>query len=65
MAAYRFALHSQVDCIEIDVSRSLDGVLLALHDRYSGSQTSHNFPSLTPYLIVVIMHHLNINNDFH
>lgn len=33
MDAYRFALHSQVDCIEIDVSRSLDGVLFALHDR--------------------------------
>ncbi|KAH7530051.1 hypothetical protein JRO89_XSUnG0025500 [Xanthoceras sorbifolium] len=34
MAAYRFALRAQVDCIEIDVSRSLDGVLFALHDRY-------------------------------
>lgn len=33
MAAYRSALRSQVDCVEIDVSRSLDGVLLALHDR--------------------------------
>ncbi|KAF1894333.1 hypothetical protein Lal_00027181 [Lupinus albus] len=33
MAAYLSALHSQVDCIEIDVSRSLDGVLFALHDR--------------------------------
>ncbi|KAJ9676369.1 hypothetical protein PVL29_025072 [Vitis rotundifolia] len=33
MDAYRIALHSQVDCIEIDVSRSSDGVLFALHDR--------------------------------
>ncbi|XP_052202105.1 glycerophosphodiester phosphodiesterase GDPD4 isoform X4 [Diospyros lotus] len=33
MAAYHAALHSQVDCIEIDVSRSSDGVLFALHDR--------------------------------
>ncbi|XP_043718910.1 glycerophosphodiester phosphodiesterase GDPD4-like [Telopea speciosissima] len=33
MSAYRIALLSQVDCIEIDVSRSSDGVLLALHDR--------------------------------
>ncbi|XP_061337388.1 glycerophosphodiester phosphodiesterase GDPD4 isoform X2 [Gastrolobium bilobum] len=33
MAAYVSALHSQVDCIEIDVSRSSDGVLFALHDR--------------------------------
>ncbi|KAL5714679.1 hypothetical protein ACHQM5_016608 [Ranunculus cassubicifolius] len=33
MSAYRAALVSQVDCIEIDVSRSLDGVLFALHDR--------------------------------
>nr|POE45227.1 glycerophosphodiester phosphodiesterase gdpd4 [Quercus suber] len=33
MDAYRIALHSKVDCIEIDVSRSFDGVLFALHDR--------------------------------
>ncbi|XP_044511894.1 glycerophosphodiester phosphodiesterase GDPD4 isoform X2 [Mangifera indica] len=33
MDAYRSAIHSQADCIEIDVSRSLDGVLFALHDR--------------------------------
>ncbi|PRQ22379.1 putative glycerophosphodiester phosphodiesterase [Rosa chinensis] len=44
MAAYHSALNSQVDCIEIDVSRSSDGVLLALHDRdlqrISGNNTS-------------------------
>ncbi|KAL5776057.1 hypothetical protein ACOSP7_008983 [Xanthoceras sorbifolium] len=44
MAAYRFALRAQVDCIEIDVSRSLDGVLFALHDRdlqrITGNSTS-------------------------
>ncbi|XP_057973043.1 glycerophosphodiester phosphodiesterase GDPD4 isoform X5 [Malania oleifera] len=33
MAAYLIALRSQVDCIEVDVSRSADGVLFALHDR--------------------------------
>nr|CAD1842132.1 unnamed protein product [Ananas comosus var. bracteatus] len=33
MAAYRIALSSHVDCIEIDVSRSSDGGLFALHDR--------------------------------
>ncbi|KAL1542741.1 glycerophosphodiester phosphodiesterase GDPD4-like isoform X2 [Salvia divinorum] len=33
MDAYRIALSSQADCIEIDVSRSSDGILLALHDR--------------------------------
>ncbi|KAJ0972857.1 hypothetical protein J5N97_020816 [Dioscorea zingiberensis] len=33
MDAYQFALDSHVDCIEIDVSRSSDGILLALHDR--------------------------------
>ncbi|KAH7519755.1 glycerophosphodiester phosphodiesterase GDPD4 [Ziziphus jujuba] len=33
ISAYQFALRSQVDCIEIDVSRSSDGVLFALHDR--------------------------------
>ncbi|KAK9995196.1 hypothetical protein SO802_024899 [Lithocarpus litseifolius] len=44
MDAYRIALHSKVDCIEIDVSRSFDGVLFALHDRdlqrISGNITS-------------------------
>lgn len=33
MDAYHIAIRSQVDCIEIDVSRSADGVLFALHDR--------------------------------
>ncbi|OVA01320.1 Glycerophosphoryl diester phosphodiesterase [Macleaya cordata] len=33
ISAYRSALLSQVDCIEIDVSRSSDGILFALHDR--------------------------------
>ncbi|KAL0917729.1 hypothetical protein M5K25_012815 [Dendrobium thyrsiflorum] len=33
MDAYRIAIQSHVDCIEIDVSRSLDGTLFALHDR--------------------------------
>ncbi|XP_050364279.1 glycerophosphodiester phosphodiesterase GDPD4 [Argentina anserina] len=44
IAAYHSALNSQVDCIEIDVSRSSDGVLLAFHDRdlqrISGNSTS-------------------------
>ncbi|CAA0837703.1 Glycerophosphodiester phosphodiesterase GDPD4 [Striga hermonthica] len=44
MDAYNIALSSQVDCIEIDVSRSSDGVLFALHDRdlqrISGNGTS-------------------------
>ncbi|XP_058090015.1 glycerophosphodiester phosphodiesterase GDPD4 isoform X1 [Magnolia sinica] len=44
MDAYRAALLSQVDCIEVDVSRSLDGVLFALHDRdlqrMSGNSTA-------------------------
>ncbi|XP_020223353.1 glycerophosphodiester phosphodiesterase GDPD4 isoform X2 [Cajanus cajan] len=33
MASYFHALQSRVDCVEIDVSRSSDGVLFALHDR--------------------------------
>ncbi|KAG6737184.1 hypothetical protein POTOM_059773 [Populus tomentosa] len=44
MAAYHLALRSKVDCLEIDVSRSKDGVLFALHDRdlqrISGNSTS-------------------------
>ena len=55
MDAYRIALHSKVDCIEIDVSRSFDGVLFALHDRYFSDHLHYllfHFPfylySLTP-----------------
>ncbi|XP_027340812.1 glycerophosphodiester phosphodiesterase GDPD4 isoform X2 [Abrus precatorius] len=33
MASYLSALQSRVDCVEIDASRSSDGVLFALHDR--------------------------------
>lgn len=44
MQAYRIALDSRVDCVEIDVSRSSDGVLFALHDRdlqrMSGNDTA-------------------------
>ncbi|KAL3324501.1 hypothetical protein AABB24_038573 [Solanum stoloniferum] len=42
MAAYRIALDSQADCIEIDVSRSSDGVLFALHDRDLQRITGNN-----------------------
>ncbi|XP_076939927.1 glycerophosphodiester phosphodiesterase GDPD4-like [Bidens hawaiensis] len=49
MAAYNIALRSQVDCIEIDVSRSADGVLLALHDR-DLQQLSGNSSSKVGYL---------------
>ncbi|XP_008459510.2 glycerophosphodiester phosphodiesterase GDPD4 isoform X1 [Cucumis melo] len=44
MDAYTIALRSQANCIEVDVSRSSDGVLFALHDRdlqrITGSNTS-------------------------
>ncbi|XP_014500225.1 glycerophosphodiester phosphodiesterase GDPD4 [Vigna radiata var. radiata] len=33
MASYFHAIQAHADCIEIDVSRSSDGVLFALHDR--------------------------------
>ncbi|KMZ62146.1 putative Glycerophosphoryl diester phosphodiesterase, partial [Zostera marina] len=33
MEAYDYALRLHVDCIEIDISRSSDGVLFAIHDR--------------------------------
>ncbi|KAF3516942.1 hypothetical protein DY000_02063622 [Brassica cretica] len=33
MDAYSYAIGSRVDCIEVDVSRSSDGVLFALHNR--------------------------------
>ncbi|XP_026435054.1 glycerophosphodiester phosphodiesterase GDPD4-like isoform X1 [Papaver somniferum] len=44
ISAYHSALSSQVDCIEVDVSRSSDGILFALHDRdlqrISGNETA-------------------------
>lgn len=33
MDAFRMALDARVDCVEVDVSRSSDGELFALHDR--------------------------------
>jgi glycerophosphoryl diester phosphodiesterase len=33
MAAFGLALDMHVDCIEVDASRTQDGVLVALHDR--------------------------------
>ncbi|VAI02914.1 unnamed protein product [Triticum turgidum subsp. durum] len=33
MDAFTMALDARVDCVEVDVSRSSDGTLLALHDR--------------------------------
>ncbi|GFZ09705.1 PLC-like phosphodiesterases superfamily protein [Actinidia rufa] len=42
MTAYHTALRSQVDCIEIDVSRSSDGVLFALHDSVEDTAESHS-----------------------
>lgn len=41
MTAYQIALDSQADCIEVDVSRSSDGVLFALHDRYVALRLSN------------------------
>ncbi|XP_078156134.1 PLC-like phosphodiesterases superfamily protein [Carex rostrata] len=44
MEAFRIALQSRVDCIEVDVSRTSDGFLVALHDRdlqrISGNRTA-------------------------
>lgn len=65
MAAYDIALRSQVDCIEIDVSRSSDGVLLALHDRYFRlSNIFHFSVSAISSSILRICHHPNtqLNN---
>lgn len=35
MEAYRYALQESVDCVEVDASRTLDGHLVALHDRFT------------------------------
>ncbi|AQK49265.1 Glycerophosphodiester phosphodiesterase GDPD4 [Zea mays] len=37
MDAFRMALDARVDCVEVDVSRSYDGVLFALHDSVAPS----------------------------
>ncbi|KAH6833963.1 PLC-like phosphodiesterases superfamily protein [Perilla frutescens var. hirtella] len=49
MDAYSIALKSQADCIEIDVSRSSDGLLFALHDR-DLQRLSRNSSSKVGYL---------------
>ncbi|KAJ7552350.1 hypothetical protein O6H91_06G051600 [Diphasiastrum complanatum] len=45
LLAYKLALDAKVDCIEVDVSRTRDGVLVALHDRdlqkFSMDQAMH------------------------
>ncbi|XP_038717758.1 glycerophosphodiester phosphodiesterase GDPD4 isoform X2 [Tripterygium wilfordii] len=61
MAAYGKALHSQVDCIEIDVSRSSDGVLFALHDR-DLQQMSRNITSRVGYLSTKEIKELNASH---
>ncbi|XP_051139263.1 glycerophosphodiester phosphodiesterase GDPD4 [Andrographis paniculata] len=63
MDAFNIALSSQVDCIEIDVSRSSDGVLFALHDR-DLQRISGNSSSKVGYLsmkeIAYLTHAINI-----
>ncbi|EPS64626.1 hypothetical protein M569_10154, partial [Genlisea aurea] len=68
MEAYRDALDSHVDCIEIDVSRSADGVLFALHDRdlqrISGNATSKvGHLSRKEVRLVVYNHQLELFGD--
>ncbi|VAH93749.1 unnamed protein product [Triticum turgidum subsp. durum] len=46
MDAFRMALDARVDCVEVDVSRSSDGTLLALHDRKCGNPKDIPFVSI-------------------
>ncbi|PWA46328.1 Glycerophosphoryl diester phosphodiesterase [Artemisia annua] len=62
MDAYRIALRSQVDCIEIDVSRSADGVLFALHDR-DLQRISGNSSSKVGYLSAKEIKELDATHD--
>uniref|UniRef100_A0A0Q3R3E4 glycerophosphodiester phosphodiesterase n=1 Tax=Setaria italica TaxID=4555 RepID=A0A0Q3R3E4_SETIT len=51
MEAFRMALDARVDCMEVDVSRSSDGVLFALHDSCSnpgGSPIKHTVIAMSP-----------------
>ncbi|GMH21537.1 hypothetical protein Nepgr_023379 [Nepenthes gracilis] len=63
MGAYHIALRSQVDCIEIDVSRSSDGVLFALHDR-DLQQISRNHTSKVGYFSSHEIRELHLNHQF-
>ncbi|XAR62762.1 Glycerophosphodiester phosphodiesterase [Bertholletia excelsa] len=63
MAAYRSALHSHVDCIELDVSRSSDGVLFALHDR-DLQRISGNSTLKVGYLSMKEIKELDANHQF-
>ncbi|PWA89507.1 Glycerophosphoryl diester phosphodiesterase [Artemisia annua] len=62
MDAYRIALRSQVDCIEIDVSRSADGVLFALHDR-DLQRISGNSSSRVGYMSAKEIKELDATHD--
>ncbi|XP_048498646.1 glycerophosphodiester phosphodiesterase GDPD4 isoform X2 [Beta vulgaris subsp. vulgaris] len=62
-AAYRSALHSRADCIEIDVSLSADGVLYALHDREL-QRISGNHTSRVGYLSVKEINELDAAPQF-
>ncbi|KAJ6877701.1 hypothetical protein NC651_030454 [Populus alba x Populus x berolinensis] len=68
MAAYHLALRSKVDCLEIDVSRSKDGVLFALHDRdlqrISGNSTSKVGHLSMKEIKELAVHHQSAQ-DFH
>uniref|UniRef100_A0A2P2JPQ7 glycerophosphodiester phosphodiesterase n=1 Tax=Rhizophora mucronata TaxID=61149 RepID=A0A2P2JPQ7_RHIMU len=62
MTAYRLALRSQVDCIEIDVSRSFDRVLFALHDR-DLQQISGNNASKVGHLSMKEIKELDVSHQ--
>ncbi|XP_073259884.1 glycerophosphodiester phosphodiesterase GDPD4 isoform X2 [Populus alba] len=68
MAAYHLALRSKVDCLEIDVSRSKDGVLFALHDRdlqrISGNSSSKVGHLSMKEIKELAVHHQSAQ-DFH
>ncbi|XP_065627417.1 glycerophosphodiester phosphodiesterase GDPD4-like [Quercus suber] len=56
MDAYCIALHSKVDCTEINVSRSSNGVLFALHDRYFSDHLHYLLFHLPFYLYSHVFH---------
>ncbi|KAG6556474.1 hypothetical protein Mapa_002419 [Marchantia paleacea] len=41
LAAYQLALDAEVDCVEVDASRTRDGILLAIHDRELAIMSDH------------------------
>ncbi|XP_042433832.1 glycerophosphodiester phosphodiesterase GDPD4-like isoform X5 [Zingiber officinale] len=64
MDAYRIAIDSRVDCIEMDISRSSDGVLFSLHDSRDLQRMSGNSTARVGYMNMNEIKELDAGSQF-